>query len=243
MQIAPELLRPARPALTVVPRSVPHDLMQHPDGHYRASRAHLLHRARRDPLVPTAQARVLAWLRDHVHRSIPRAWYRLVLGHDLHLSTYARLYVKHFHATEPDPFTGELGWWEDVGLVSEGKVTTGFRDTLVDNLVTDTTAFGDYKFQRVGTGSTAEANTDTGLVTDAGLEATGTQVEASAPVYRSVATITATATQTWSEHQIRNVTGATGGVLMDRSLISPTVAVVASDQCTFTYEISFSAEP
>jgi len=50
----------------------------------------------------------LAWFRDHISRDIPRWWYQLVLGHDLHISTYADLYVQHYHASERDPFTVDL---------------------------------------------------------------------------------------------------------------------------------------
>ena len=241
--IARELITASAPRLAVVRRPVPADLVRHPAGHYRKSREHLLHRTQPDPTRPTLQARLLAWLRDTIHPSIPRGYYRAVLGHDLHVSTYARLYVKHFHATEPDPFDPSvIGWLEDVGLVSQGKVTTAFRDFEIDQLVSESSAYGDFKFHRPGTSNQAEANTDTALITDAGLEGTGTQVEASAAVYRSVGTVTADTTETWQEHSIRNATGASGGTMMDRSLISPTVAVVASDTVTFTYEITKTAE-
>jgi hypothetical protein len=170
-------------------------------------------------------------------------YYNLVLGHDLHVSTYAELYVRHFHATERDPFTGKLGWWENVGLVSRGKVTTEFRDFEVDQLQAETAAYGDFKFHRPGTSNQAESNGDTGLIADAGLEATGTQIEgATADIYKSVATVTADATETWEEHSIANATGAGGGELMDRSLISPSVSVVNLDTVEFTYEITKNAE-
>ena len=207
-------------------------------GHYRPERKGLLleHRKR-----STWRQTALAWVRDHVSPSAPRWYYQTVIGHDLHLSVLAELDVKHFHATQPDPFTGRLGWTENVGLVSSGKVTTAFRDNIVDNLVTDTTAFGDYKFHEVGTDNTAEANSQTALIATTGIaRATGTQVEAASDQYRSVATVTADATETWQEHGIFNI--VTAGVLMDRSLISPTVSVVASDQVTFTYTITIVAE-
>lgn len=208
-------------------------------GHYRPSRAGLL--LKNKTYAPPVQQRILAWLRDHVNREIPRTYYRALLGHDLHLSVLAELYVQHFHATERDPFTGELGWLENVGLVSRGKVTTAFRNDIVDNLVTDTTAFGDYKFHEVGTSAAAEANTQTALTTTTGIaRSTGTQVEAAADIYRSVGTVTADTSETWQEHGLFNA--STSGTMMDRSLISPTVAVVASDTVTFTYEITIQAE-
>jgi hypothetical protein len=97
-------------------------------GHYRRSRAGLLLQNKRYDLP--FQQRFLAWLRDNISAEIPRAYYRALLGHDLHVSMFAELYVEHFHATERDPFTGELGWLENVGLVSRDKVTTAFRIAL-----------------------------------------------------------------------------------------------------------------
>jgi hypothetical protein len=210
------------------------------DGHYYPARGqYLLKRQTRS----TWRHRLLAFLRDHIWKGIPRAYYRLVLGHDLHLSTYAELYIRHFHATERDPFTGEMGWMENVGLVSRGKVTVEFRDFQVDQLQAETSEWGDFKFHRPGTNAQAESNADTGLITDAGLEATGTQVEgATADIYKSVATVTADATETWQEHSIASQTGAGGGSLMDRSLISPTVSVVNLDTVEFTYQITINAE-
>ena len=209
-------------------------------GHYRRGRAKYLYKNKRRS---TWRQRLLCWLRDHVWRGLPRAYYKLVLGHDLHTSLYAELYVRHYHATERDPFTGKMGWMENVGLVARGKVTIAFRDFEVDNLVADTVEYGDFKFHRPGLGTAAELNTDTVLQTDAGLEATGTQLEgASADIYKSVATVTADVTETWEEHSIRSQTGATGGKMMDRSLISPNVSVVNLDTVEFTYEITKTAE-
>ena len=245
-------------------------------GHYRADRAHVLqHNYHPDPWQPKA----LAWLRDHVHRGIPRAYYKAVLGHDVHISTYGLLFVRYFHAGRADPFTGELklamvryhegslpvdgnyqevaravhpngdvfvdvlrvGWWENIGLVSEDKVTTAFRNFEVDQLQVETAVYGDYKFQRPGTSGAAEANTETALVLDAGLEATGTQTETAADVYSSVASVTADTTETWAEHRIGNVTGV-GATMMDRNLISPTVAVVNLDTVEFSFSLTKTAE-
>jgi len=208
-------------------------------GHYRPERKGLLLRNKK--YGPSAQQQLLTWLRDNVSPEIPRAYYRAVLGHDLHVSTWAELYVKHFHATERDPFTGELGWLEDVGRVSSGKVTTAFRDFEIDQLIAETSAYGDFKFHEVGTSAAAEANTQTALTTTTGIaRVTGTQVEAAADIYRSVATVTADTSETWQEHGLFNA--STSGTMMDRSLISPTVAVVNLDTVTFTYEVTKTAE-
>ena len=207
------------------------------NGHYLKERQGLLLTAKKEPI----QTKILKFIRDHINEGFPRKWYNLVIGHDLHVSVYAELYVQHFHSNQRDPFTGRMGWLENVGLVSRGKVTQAFRNNIVDNLVSDTTAFGDYKYHEVGTDNTAEANSQTALIATSGIaRATGTQVEAAADQYQSVATVTADSTETWQEHGIFNA--STSGVMMDRSLISPTVGVVSGDQVTFTYTLTVNAE-
>jgi hypothetical protein len=164
-----------------------------------------------------------------------------VLGHDAHISMMAELYVKHYHATQVDPFTGQLGWLENVGRVSQGKVTTAFRDFLALMLVTDATTMGDYKYHEVGTDATAEANSQTALIATSGIaRVSGTQTNPSASTYQSVATVTADTSETWQEHGLFNA--STSVTLMDRSLISPTVSVVASDTVQFTYTLTLNAE-
>jgi hypothetical protein len=208
-------------------------------GHYRPGRERLLLRNKREP--SRWRQKGLDWLVRNVHPNAKRAYYTAVLGHDLHLSTWAELYVQHYHATEVDPFTGQMGWLEDVGLVSKGLVTTAFRDFEIDQLIAESSLYGDFKYHEVGTSTAAEANTQTALTTTTGIaRATGTQVEQAANIYRSVATVTADTTETWGEHGIFNNT--TGATMLDRSLISPTVAVVNLDQVTFTYDLTKAAE-
>ena len=221
-----------------VPRP-PEGLVRSAEGHYYKHREKYLYRNKKP--LSFWRRNVLAWIRDYIWEGFPRWYYTFVLGHDLHISAYAELYVRHFHATEPDPFTGEMGWLEDVGRVAHGKVTVAFRTFEIAQLVAESAEYGDYKFHRPGLSTQAEANTDTALITDAGLEATGTQVDAD-PIYRSVATVTADATETWEEHSIRSQTGVAAGTMMDRSLISPNVAVVNLDTVEFTYELTKNAE-
>lgn len=209
------------------------------NGHYRKGSEALLHENL--DYGPSVQQRVLTFLRDKVHHSIPSKWYQLVLGHNLHISMFAELYIKHFHATEIDPFTGEIGWLENVGRVSVDKVTTAFRDFEIDQLISESSLYGDFKFHEVGTSNTAEANSQTALTTTSGIaRATGTQVEASSSVYRSVATVTADTSETWEEHGIFNA--STSGTMLDRSLPSSPPAVVASDTVQYTYELTKNAE-
>ncbi len=224
-------------------RPVPADLVVGSgSGYYRASRSHLLYENK--PARSMWRMKTLAFLRDHVNPTIPRWYYQTVLGHDLHLSTYAQLYARHYHATERDPFTGMMGWMENIGRVSHGKVTVEFRDFTVDQLQAETSEWGDFNFHRVGTDATAESSSHTVLIADSGITtAGGTQIEGgTADIYKSVSTITADATETWQEHAINSQTGAGGGELMDRSLITPTVSVVSSDTVEFTYEITINEE-
>jgi len=224
------------------------------DGHYDIGRERLLHCNKKPRSL--WRRNTLAWLRDHVSAGIPRAYYNLVLGHDLHVSTWAELYVRHFHYGQSDPFTGQIelhevsgrgllpGWWENIGLVSKAKVTDAFVTFEIGQLVTETSEYGDYKFHRVGTSNQAENNNDTALITDSGIAGTtGTQVDAD-PIYRSVATVTADATETWQEHGLFSQAGTStpAGTLMDRNLISPTVSVVSSDTVEFTYELTKNPE-
>lgn len=207
-------------------------------GHYKRSRSGLLLEHRK--VGPPIQQRILAWMRDHVREDLPRLWYNLVLGHDLHIAVWGELFVKHFHATQRDPFTGEIGWWENVGLVSRGKVTVAFRNFETAQMVTESSLYGDFKYHEVGTSNQAEANTDTALITTTGIaRVTGTQVDGTG-TYTSVATVTADTNETWQEHGLFNA--STGPTLLDRSLISPTVAVVASDTVQFTYVLTKNAE-
>jgi hypothetical protein len=209
-------------------------------GHFAPAREGLLYDVQRLDRVPPQQ-RLLAWVRDNIHPGLPRAWYRLMLGHDLHIATWAELYYRHFHATEPDPFTGKMGWWENVGLASSGKVTAAFRDLESGYLVTDSTAYGDFKYHEVGTDATAESNAQTGLIVSTGIaRVAGTQTNPTASTYQSVATVTADSSETWQEHGLFNA--STSVTLLDRSVISPTVTVVASDTCQFTYVLTKNAE-
>jgi hypothetical protein len=209
-------------------------------GHFRPRRESLLYVNKKWDDTPLQQ-RALAWLRDHVHSGIPRAYYHVLLGHDIHLTASAELFVVHHHATEPDPFTGSIGWTENVGRVSQGKVTNAFRDFMSLMLVTDATTMGDYKYHEVGTDATAEANTQTALITTTSIaRVAGNQTNPTAPTYQSVATITADSSETWQEHGLFNA--STSVTLMDRSLISPTVAVVNLDTVTFTYVLTLNSE-
>lgn len=134
---------------------------------------------------------------------------------------------------------GEYHYTDERRVVRNRVVTTAFVDFIVDQLQTETSAFGDFKYHGMGTGSTAENVTDTALETDTGIaRATGTQTETDHDTYKSVATITADATEAITEHGIFNA--AEAGTLMDRTVFSA-INVVSGNQIEFTFEISFTA--
>lgn len=127
----------------------------------------------------------------------------------------------------------------DYGVVGYRVVTTAFVNFLVDQLQTETSVFGDFKFHDSGVGTTAENVTDTGIeTTDAEARATGTQTEGTASQYRSVATITYTTTKAITEHGLFN--DVTAGTLMDRTVFAA-INVVNTDSITFTYTLTVSA--
>jgi hypothetical protein len=103
--------------------------------------------------------------------------------------------------------------------------------------------FQDYKYHDCGTGATAEANTQTALVTPyGGSRATGTQVAggtATAPTYTSVGTVSFTGSLAIQEHGLFNA--AASGTMMDRSLFT-TVNVINGDSIQFTYVLTINAE-
>lgn len=144
-------------------------------------------------------------------------------------------------------FTGTLsirvfradGSIEDYGVVSRRVVTNAFVNLLVDDLQASQAAFHSFKYHGMGTDSTAEAATDTALVTEVETRGTGTQTEgASANIYRSVGSVSATASRAIREHGL--FTAASGGTLMDRSVFS-VINLNTGDSIQFTYELTCQA--
>ena len=194
--------------------------------------------------APTGEGwrqRSLAWLRDNVNVQIPRWYYQMVLGHPLHISSWGALQARIFRADERDPFRpSRLGFWENLGVVSLGKITVAFRDFECDQLVAESSIYGDFKYHEVGTDGTAESNTQTALIVSSGIaRVTGSQTNPTDPTYVSVATITADATESWQEHGLFNA--LTGVTMVDRSKFTA-IAVNASDQVEFTHTFTKAAE-
>jgi hypothetical protein len=127
----------------------------------------------------------------------------------------------------------------DYGALSYRVVTTAFVNFVVDQLQTETSVFGDFKYHDSGVGVTAENAADTAMeTTDGESRATGTQTESAANAYRSVGTISYTTTKAITEHGLFNDVSA--GTLMDRSVFTA-INVVNGDSIQFTYTITFSS--
>lgn len=125
------------------------------------------------------------------------------------------------------------------GVLGYRVLTTAFVSFVVDQLQTETSVFGDFKYHDSGVGTTAEANGDTAIeTTDGESRATGTQTEASATAYQSVGTISYTTTKAITEHGLFN--DPTAGTLMDRTVFSA-VNVVNGDSIQFTYTLTINA--
>lgn len=113
-------------------------------------------------------------------------------------------------------------------MVRDKLVTTAFVDFIVDQLQTESSEFGDFKFHQCGLGVTAENITDTAIETDTGISpVTGTQTETDHDTYKSVATMTMDATEAITEHVLMSQSGA--GTCMDRTLFSA-INVVSGNQ-------------
>jgi len=128
----------------------------------------------------------------------------------------------------------------DYGLVSCRVVTTAFVNFVVDQLQTETSAFGDFKYHDSGVGTTAAAVGDTDIeTTDGESRAIGSQTEgATANIYKSVGTIAYTTTKAITEHGLFNA--SSGVTLLDRTVFSA-INVVNGDSIEFTYELTLTA--
>ena len=167
-------------------------------------------------------------------RNFPNVWPGLwrhevakVLGMN-HMS--GRLYARLFRAD---------GSVVDYGLISTQLVTTAFVNDMVDELIVETSAWGDYKYHDSGVGTTGANVADTDIeTTDGESRATGTQVENAANIYESVGTISYTTTKAITEHLLANA--ATAGDAMDRHTFSA-INVVNGDSIQFTYDLTCTA--
>lgn len=157
----------------------------------------------------------------------------------------------------PMPMTGALfgrvirgnGEVEELGLMSLRVVTTtgvGFIVDAFQNLV----ELENMKFHGFGVGVAAEAAADTALGTEETTQyavdntrPTGTTTEASATVYRTVATYAPDSggTRAITEHGVFSQAATGGGVLLDRTVFAAVNLVAAADSLQVTYDLTLTA--
>lgn len=136
---------------------------------------------------------------------------------------------------------------EDFGVVGRKLITDNGVAYLVDAWQ-NSVEMENMKYHALGTGSTAENQTDSALVTELTTEytgnvrATGSTTEASAAVFRSVGTNTLDGTPgaALREHGIFSQAATGGGVLWDRTVYAA-VTLSSGDSLESTYDMTASA--
>ena len=138
----------------------------------------------------------------------------------------------------------------DVGMgpgVTSRKVITDAGVAFLVDAWQNSTEMENMKYHGIGTGSTAEAASQTALVTESttalnpdSTRATGTTTETSANVFRSVGTNTVDNTVSVAEHGIFSQAATGGGTLWDRSLTG-TQSLSSGDSLQTTYDCTVSS--
>lgn len=135
------------------------------------------------------------------------------------------------------------------GTLSRRVVTDTGVAYLVDSLQ-NLTEPENFKFHGFGTGTTAEAASQTALVTELttqyqtdNVRPTGSQTEAAANIYRTVGTLSPDTggTIAITEHGIFSQAATGGGTLLDRSVFSAVNLVAGSDSLQTTYDLTISS--
>lgn len=185
-------------------------------------------------LIKRARA-PLSWrVRNTMRVAFIVGWLGYHLGH-----LYSKVFGSPVMLGKLEAVVWRNGKPVDYGVLGYRVVTTAFVTFLVDQLQTETSVFGDFKYHDSGVGTTAENITDTAMeTTDGESRVAGTQTESAANAYRSVGTIAYTTTKAITEHGLFN--DATVGTLMDRTVFSA-INVVNGDSIQFTYTLTCTA--
>ena len=136
---------------------------------------------------------------------------------------------------------------EHLGLLSTKVVTDAGVNYIRDDWNGGSNVIDNFNFHGCGTGSTAEATTDTALVTESttalnpdNTRATGTKSVPGTGQCRTVGTVTFDASAAIQEHGIFTQAATGGGTLLDRSVFS-TINVASGDSIQFTYTLTLSS--
>ncbi len=140
------------------------------------------------------------------------------------------------------------GQWVDYGTVSYRKITKAGVTALVNNWQAATVI--PFNYHGCGTGATAEANTDTVLVTESttvlnpdNVRATGvkTVVGTDNNILHTEGTVTFDGSAGIQEHGLFSQAATGGGTLWDRSVFS-IINVASGDSILFKYECTVAYE-
>ena len=146
------------------------------------------------------------------------------------MTVYGKLEARLIRADGAIINYGILGW---------RVVTSAFVNEMVDQLISETSTWGDFKYHDSGVGGTSENITDTDIeTTDGEARVAGTQVEDDPNDYQSVATIDYTTSKAIVEHGLFNA--LTVGILMDRTVFT-VINVDNGDSIQFTYTLTCTA--
>jgi hypothetical protein len=130
------------------------------------------------------------------------------------------------------------GTRQRLGVVSR-RVVTDAAAAFIADAFRNLTELESFNFHDSGTGTTAEAASQTALVTPfGGARVSGTQSAPTAPQYRTVATIPYTSTLAITEHAV--FSASTTGTMLDRSVFAA-VNVVSGESVQFTYTLTIAA--
>lgn len=139
------------------------------------------------------------------------------------------------------------GQVEHLGLIATKLITDNGVAFLVDDWDANGQDLTTLNFHGCGTGTGAEAQTDSALGTESttalnpdNTRATGTRSQPAANQYRTVGTLTFDATAAVTEHGIFSQSATGGGTLWDRSVFSA-INVASGDSIQFTYTCTLSA--
>jgi hypothetical protein len=172
--------------------------------------------------------------------NVQRGMRRIAMARMMHLPIpiHANLYAKVIRGD---------GRLLDLGLISTRVVTDAGVQFLVDALQ-NLTEPENLKFHGFGIGTTAEAASQTALVTELTTEyatdnvrPTGSLTEgASANIFRTVATLSpdGAGTLAITEHGIFSQAATGGGTMLDRSLFSAINLTRGSDSLQTTYDLT-----
>jgi hypothetical protein len=136
---------------------------------------------------------------------------------------------------------------ERLGLIATRLITDNGVAFLVDDWDNNAQDLTTLNYHGCGTGTTAEAQGDSALVTESttalnpdSTRATGTRSQPAANQYRTVGTVTFDASAAVTEHGIFSQAATGGGTLWDRSVFAA-INVVSGDSIQFTYTATMSA--